>query len=105
MMKYPPFSDLCQIGFSGEKEQTVKQAAARFLQILRHRVQTEGQGIPMIVLDVTAASVLRVAGKFRYKMILKTVDSAALRALLREPPMPASIPPLPLLPAASKGQG
>ncbi len=85
-MKYPPFTDLCMFGFVGEREETVQRAAHRFLGAL-HAAVTEGgryHGLPVIVLDPTPAMVSRAAGKYRYKLIMKTVNNAALRALLAE---------------------
>ena len=83
MIKYPPFSDLCQFAFSGEKEQAVQSAARRFLELLRTAVQGPYAGIPMIALDPVPASVLRVAGRYRYKIIVKTRNSSRLREMIR----------------------
>ena len=38
----------------------------------------------MIALDPTPASVLRVAGKYRYKLIVKARNTAAMRRMVRE---------------------
>ncbi len=38
----------------------------------------------MIALDPTPASVLRVAGKYRYKLLVKAKNTARMRALVRE---------------------
>ena len=73
MMKYPPYTDLCLFGFVGEKEESVHAASVRFLGMLRGAVTGEFAGIPLIALDPSPATVLKTAGKYRYKLLVKTV--------------------------------
>lgn len=81
-MKYPPFSDLFQIGFVGEREAAVKEAADEFLAMLRDAVTTTYQDVPLIALDPTRATVARAAGKYRYRLILKGVSRRRTREML-----------------------
>ncbi|MCL2884850.1 MAG: hypothetical protein FWF49_05135, partial [Oscillospiraceae bacterium] len=118
-MQYPPFSDVCQCGFVGPREEEVRAGAFAFLEMLKEAAtagESGGAGqdkattvkekaaqekaaaektrdnttaapdkaasVPMTVLGVTPASVSRIAGKYRYKIMIKTRNSAALRALL-----------------------
>ena len=84
MMHYPPFADLLLFGFTGLQEGEVRQAAARMLERLRAAATGAYAGLPMIALDPTPASVLRVAGKYRYKLIVKARNTAAMRRMVRE---------------------
>ncbi|MDD2361339.1 MAG: primosomal protein N' [Oscillospiraceae bacterium] len=81
MMLYPPYTDLCMFGFSGIDEKSVQQAAFRFLKMLKHTVTNEYKQLPVIVLDPTPAVVARVAGKYRYKLIMKTRNNALMREM------------------------
>ncbi len=81
MMKYPPYTDLCMFGFVGVEEQDVRQAAYRFLSLLREAAVGTFSDVPMIVLDPSPASISRVAGKYRYKLLVKTVNSARMRKM------------------------
>ncbi len=81
-MKYPPFSDLFQIGFVGERESAVKEAAETFLQRLRQAVTNEYRDVPLIALDPTKATVAKAAGKYRYRLLLKGVSRTRTRAML-----------------------
>ena len=84
MMKYPPYTDLCMFGFvgaAGTEEEAVRQASHRFLSLLRTAATTEYRDVPMIVLDPSPASVTRVAGKIRYKLLVKTVNNARMRKM------------------------
>lgn len=84
MMKYPPYSDLCMFGFVGIMEKQVADAANRFMGMLREKVTTAYKDVPLIALDPTPAAVARVSGKYRYKLIVKTKNSARMRALVGE---------------------
>lgn len=81
MMKYPPYTDLCMFGFVGTEEPVVKQAAYRFLSSLRESATGGFADVPMIVLDPSPASIGRVAGKYRYKLLVKTVNTARMRKM------------------------
>ncbi len=84
-MKYPPFAELCVFGLSGTQEPAVKQAADRLLALLRKTACTPPyEGLPLIVLDPTPAAVLRVSGKYRYKLIVKLNGTARSRRLIEE---------------------
>ena len=75
-MKYPPYTDLCLIGFAGVQESQVRDAAGRFLADLQGLATREYADVPMIALDPTPAAVARAAGKYRYKLLIKTVNFA-----------------------------
>ncbi len=83
-MGYPPFIDLYLFGFAAVREDDVKSGASRFLQILRYKAQKHYADVKMIVLDPSPANVSRVAGKFRYKLLMKTVNTARLRAFVSD---------------------
>ena len=84
MMKYPPYTDLCLFGFVGVEEEAVRQGTLRFLQMLRCAATGSYADVPMIVLDPSPAAVARVAGKYRYKMLVKTVNNARMRQMTAE---------------------
>lgn len=84
MMKYPPFVDLCLFGFVGAQEAAVRGAALRFLELLRQTVSGEYAKLPVIALDPSPAVVSKVAGKYRYKLLIKSVNSALLRKMVAQ---------------------
>ncbi|MCI8554076.1 MAG: primosomal protein N' [Clostridiales bacterium] len=84
MMKYPPYTDLCLFGFVGAEEEAVRQGAHQFLNSLQHAATQSYRDIPVIALDPSPATVARVSGKYRYKLLIKTVNNARLRQLVTE---------------------
>lgn len=85
LMKYPPYSDLCMFGFVSISESAARNGALRFLSLLQKTVtQPKYEGLPLIALDPTPASVSKVAGKYRYKLVVKTVNQARSRELVAQ---------------------
>ena len=80
-MHYPPYADLCMFGFSGISERAVADAAHAFLRELHTLSVGTFADVPLIALDPTPAAVARVAGKYRYKLIVKTKNSPRFRAM------------------------
>ena len=84
MMHYPPYADLFLFGFTGLQEQRVRQASRRMLELLRAAAMGAHSDLPMIALDPTPAAVVKVAGKYRYKMLVKARNTKPMRDLVRE---------------------
>lgn len=81
-MLYPPFSDICVIGFSGMEEAPVKNASLIFLERLKELAASDYSELPLRVLGPSPAAINRVKGRFRYKIIMKCRRSSRLRELL-----------------------
>lgn len=78
---YPPFVDILVIGFAGTESSLTRQAAERFLQELSSLAEREYPELPLRVLRPSPASVARVGGKYRYKLIIKCKNSPRFREL------------------------
>jgi len=83
MMHYPPYADLFLFGFVGQQEEQVRRAGNWMLKHLRTLATGEYDDLPLIALDPTPASVLRVAGKYRYKMLVKARNTQRMREMIR----------------------
>lgn len=83
-MIYPPYCDLCTIGFVGTDEMLTKSASKAFLDDLRAHHKAEYADLNLIVLGPIAPRLSKVAGKYRYRIILKCHNSADLRAFVSE---------------------
>ena len=79
---YPPFADLLVLGFVGEKEPSVKSAAEYFLSSLGELAGREYPQLPLRVLRPSPASVMKLNGKYRYKIIVKCRNTAAFRDMM-----------------------
>lgn len=82
LLLYPPFCRLYCLGFWGENEAEVKAAGQAVLALLERRLPEEYPELPVRLLGLAPANVLRVAGRYRYKLIIKGKNSPRMRELL-----------------------
>ena len=82
LMLYPPFCDLCAIGFSGDDQKKTLSAAVFFWELLKQALTRQFQELPIRVMGPVESSVLKVNNQFRYKIILKCRNSKRFREML-----------------------
>ena len=80
-MLYPPYVDLLVIGFVGGEDALTRQAAKYFLAQLGKLAQAEYPDLPLRVLRPSPAAVVKVSGKYRYKLIVKCKNTPRLREM------------------------
>lgn len=78
---FPPFCDVCLIGFSSYDETAVNKAAAKFFDVLKAEAK-KAAGVPIIQLGPTASG--KVNGYFRAKIIVKCRNDRNFRDVLRK---------------------
>lgn len=83
-MLYPPFSDICMVGFVGEDNYKTETAAKEFTEILVKTAKEEYPNIPLRVLGYSPASINRVNNKFRYKCVMKFRNSPDFRKMMSQ---------------------
>lgn len=83
-MIYPPYCDLCAIGFAGIKEMQVRAASKIFLEKLKEKSQGKYKDEKIIVLGPMPSRVLRVNNKYRYRIIIKCKNTSSFRSLISE---------------------
>lgn len=81
-MLYPPFADICLIGFVGENQTLTLKAANAFLHSFISIAQSEYPNLPLRILGPSPALVVKVSNKFRYKLIIKCKNNREFRMLL-----------------------
>lgn len=79
---YPPFCTLCTMGFVGEKEDRVRDAAQSFAAILG-RLAGQQRDIPLRILRPAPMSVAMVKNQYRYRLVIKCRNGKRFRDLLR----------------------
>lgn len=81
-MLYPPFADICLVGFVGENQAVTLRGANEFLKSFIALAQKEYPKIPLRILGPSPALVVKVSNKFRYKLIIKCKNNREFRKLL-----------------------
>lgn len=80
-MLYPPFADICVVGFSGIDRANTFEAASVFFEMIKQSA-VKDKSLPIRMFRVSAAGIMKVSSKYRYKIVLKTVNSRRFRDLM-----------------------
>ncbi len=84
LLIYPPYCDICVIGFVGENETAVKNASSAVLDKLKQLVNDEFKGEKIITLGPMPSRIARVNEKYRYRLIIKCRNSLRFRQLISQ---------------------
>ncbi len=83
-MIYPPFCDICVIGFTSDAEYTIKRVSADFLNQLKSVHSSKYKDINIIVLGPVTPRVSKLGGKYRERIIIKCKNSTEFRNMISE---------------------
>lgn len=81
-MLYPPYADICMIGFVSENQMKAVKASNDFLNMFISNARQDYPDLPLRILGPSPASVLKVSNKYRYKLIIKCRNNSDFRKLL-----------------------
>ena len=76
---YPPFCDICAVGFSGEDDGKTSSAADLFAGTIAERIKALPEKMPVRVLGPSKCAFEKINGKFRYRIIIKCRNNASFR--------------------------
>ena len=82
IMIYPPYCELCLIGFVGESKEQVSASATAFFTKIKSLNEYDYPSVKMIILGPSPASIPRVNGKYRYRIIIKTKNTSDFRKII-----------------------
>lgn len=83
-MLYPPFSDICMVGFVGNNEDKTQQSAKEFTKTLINKANKEYPDMPLRVIGYSPAAINKINNKFRYKCVMKFRNSPDFRKMLSQ---------------------
>jgi primosomal protein N' (replication factor Y) len=78
----PPFAAFCVIAFTSLSREKAEAASGAFLRELGKALASGGK-LPLRVFGPSPAALVKAAGKYRYKLVLKCLDNKKTRALIR----------------------
>lgn len=81
-MLYPPFADICVVGFVGTEQALTLKGATEFLNLFINLARSKYPKIPLRILGPSPALVVKVSNKYRYKLIIKCKNNSEFRGLL-----------------------
>jgi len=81
LLTYPPFCDICVMGFSGANEKTVEAAALKAVEYLKANA-SKICDLPLKVLGVTPANIHKISNKYRYRIIIKCKNNNKFKGFM-----------------------
>ncbi len=81
---YPPFCDICIVGFVGENASLSGKTAGDFAMHLQTLVKQKYTALPLVVLGPAQSGIFRMGGKYRYKLLIKCKQNKTFRSFLHE---------------------
>lgn len=79
---YPPFCDICVVGFSSPIDRCAAAAADLFAAMLREGLAKTAEKMPVRVLGPSKCVFEKINGKFRYRMIIKCRNNSVFREFI-----------------------
>lgn len=83
-MLYPPFADICMVGFVSNSHLGVIKSSNDFMKRLIDKAKEDFSDIPLRILGPSPASIAKVSNKYRYKIIIKCRNTRRFRTLLAD---------------------
>lgn len=83
-MLYPPFADICVVGFTSENEKRVQSASIEFFKNIKNLAKNEYGDIPLRIFPPFEAAVRKISGKYRYRILIKCKNNHRFRRLISE---------------------
>lgn len=81
---YPPYCDLCVVGFSSNFEADALRASKEFLSLIKDYIKDKDLKIPLRVLGPTQCSIGKINNKYRHRIIIKCKNNKAFRDMMSE---------------------
>lgn len=83
-MLYPPFADICMVGFVSDSHVGVIKSSNDFMKRLVKRAKSDYGDLPLRILGPSPASIAKISNKYRFKIIVKCRNDKRFRKLLSE---------------------
>ncbi len=80
---YPPYCSVCLVGFVGDRMSDTMDGANRFLDMLKSAKDANPE-VKLIVLGPSPASVPKVGGKYRARLIIKVKNTKDFRQMMSD---------------------
>lgn len=79
---FPPVCDICVIGISSESDSAASLAAHTILSIIKDTIDEEKIKFPLRVLGPAQSGIVKINGKYRYRLILKCKNNIEVRKFI-----------------------
>lgn len=82
ILTYPPYCDLCVVGFSGVLKEKTFECAENFFCNLKKHIEADYKDLKVIVLGPSPCNIPKISNKYRFRLIIKCKNSKRFRELV-----------------------
>lgn len=83
ILLFPPYCDICIVGFTSDKEEAIAVGAKKFSDCMQEVLASCTDKIPLRILGPVPCTYGKIGGKYRWRMILKCKNTHAFRQFMR----------------------
>jgi len=84
LMVYPPYCDICVVSARATLRENAENAVKGVFNEIKKLIESEHKGVKLIILGPSPASIPRVQGRYRYRMMIKCRNNAEFRKMLKK---------------------
>lgn len=84
LMVYPPYCDICVIAVSSMQSRMANDTITEIFGNIKTLLDNEYKGVKLIILGPSPASIAKVNGKYRFRMIIKCKNNSDTRKMIRK---------------------
>ncbi len=84
LLKYPPYCDLCIIGFSGISKENTFNFAKEFFDEIKNHIENDYKDLRLMILGPSPCNIPKINNKYRFRIIIKCKNSKLFRDLIRK---------------------
>ncbi len=81
---YPPFCDICVVGFSSSSDEDAYLTAEAFVKLMKNEIAQREYKMPLRVLGPAKCILGRINNRYRYRIIIKFKNNRAFREMMAE---------------------
>lgn len=83
LMVYPPYCDICVVNTRATLRENAENAVKSVFGEIKRLIESEYKGVKLIILSPAPASIPKIQGRYRYRMIIKCRNNAEFRKMLK----------------------
>ena len=84
MMTYPPYCDIAQVSVTSTTRADAEEVSRDIFKAITEGVKEEYSDIRVKILGPAPAATPKVNNKYRYRLVIKTINNRRFRELLRK---------------------
>lgn len=82
VLVYPPYCDICVVGFSSLIEKNAALASKEFVKIMQEEIKEKNIKFPLRVLGPSKCNIEKINNRFRYRIIMKCRNTSDFREFI-----------------------